>query len=82
MTLAEDGSGKWEIGGEVPAVFHGSCAMVRSTCTPVDGAVVEGVIEGRECPPGTCRGSARLVFVRGKIAFSSGLAAAPDRSGS
>lgn len=62
MVLGEDGSGKWEIGGEVlnfswTAVPGGVRVHVR------DGAVVEGVIEG-----GNVRldvpGVGHLLFVR------------------
>jgi hypothetical protein len=64
MTLAEDGSGKWEIGGEVLPFSW----VVREGALNVhtrDGAVVEGVIEG-----GNVRldvpGVGTLDFVRGK----------------
>jgi len=64
MTLAEDGSGKWEIEGEVLPFSW----VVREGALNVhtgDGAVVEGVIEG-----GNVRldvpGVGTLDFVRGK----------------
>jgi hypothetical protein len=64
MTLAEDGSGKWEIEGEVLSFSW----VVREGALNVhtrDGAVVEGVIE-----VGNIRldvpGVGTLDFVRGK----------------
>lgn len=64
MVLGEDGSGKWEIEGEVLAFSW----TVRSEGLAVhtrDGAVVEGTIEGDNVlldVPGV----GKLLFVRGK----------------
>jgi len=64
MILGEDGSGKWEIGGEVlPFSWFGSPGVLNVHTR--EGAVVEGVVEG-----GNVRldvpGVGKLLFVRGK----------------
>jgi len=64
MTLAEDGSGKWEIEGEVlPFSWFADAGAINVHTR--DGAVVEGVFEGdtmRLDVPGV----GKLDFVRGK----------------
>ncbi len=64
MTLAEDGSGKWEIEGEV-LPFSWAVREGALNVHTRDGAVVEGVIDG-----GNVRldvpGVGKLDFVRGK----------------
>jgi len=64
MVLGEDGSGKWEIEGEV-LPFSWSVRPGVVNVHTRDGAVVEGVVEG-----GNVRldvpGVGKLFFVRGK----------------
>ena len=64
MVLGEDGSGKWEIEGEVlPFSWTAGPGMLNVHTR--EGAVVEGVVEG-----GNVRldvpGVGKLLFVRGK----------------
>jgi len=64
MVLDEDGSGKWEIEGEVLS-FSWSVRPGLVTVHTRDGAVVEGMVEGdnvRLDVPGV----GTLLFVRGK----------------
>jgi hypothetical protein len=62
MVLGEDGSGKWEIGGEeLPFSWSGQQAGVRVHTR--DGAVVEGVLEGRDVRLDV-PGAGKLLFVR------------------
>jgi hypothetical protein len=64
MVLGEDGSGKWEIEGEVLA-FSWIARSEGLTVHTRDGAVVEGTIQGDnvllDVP-----GIGKLLFVRGK----------------
>ena len=64
MVLGEDGSGKWEIDGEVLS-FSWTVRPGVVTVHTRDGAVVEGMVEGdnvRLDVPGV----GKLLFVRGK----------------
>ena len=64
MVIGEDGSGKWEIEGEV-LPFSWTVRQEMLNVHTRDGAVVEGVVEG-----GNVRldvpGVGKLLFVRGK----------------
>ena len=64
MVLGEDGSGKWEIEGEV-LQFSWSVRPGVVTVHTRDGAVVEGVIEGENVRLDV-PGVGELFFVRGK----------------
>lgn len=62
MILTEDGSGKWEIEGEeLPFSWFGQSGGVRVHTR--DGAVVEGVLEGRDVRLDV-PGAGKLLFAR------------------
>jgi hypothetical protein len=64
MTLGEDGSGKWEIEGEILS-FSWTARSGGVFVHTRDGAVVEGMVEGENVRLDV-PGVGKLLFVRGK----------------